>query len=214
MALNQTRRQAGGQQRIVQSLREVLDQIERCAELVGENQEAQALLDSAGDKLHAAIRGLRHGFSPLGEVPLDTCDLFDGLQALTTHARQAIGVPVHPMIDDAVCGALPTIQARHVLMIVREALANAILHAGARRMALRATVENERLIVRLSDDGRGFDLVEQRRRLPAKGGLALMQAHADAARGVLQVASVPGAGTIVTLTLPLASAGSRRSHAT
>ncbi len=209
MSPDSIRGNVDGRQSILRSMREVLDQIERCAEIIGNNQEAQALLDSAGDKLYGIMRELRRGTSPLGDLSLHGQDLKSGLEALTNHARQALGAPLELLIDGDVSAALGPVQAGHLLHIVREALANAILHAGASRMALRATVENQRLVLRLSDDGRGFDAKAQRHSL-VHGGLAVMQQRADAARCFLQVASAPGAGTIVTVTLPLRSQRTRQ----
>jgi signal transduction histidine kinase len=190
---------ANGRQSIIRSVGEALDQIERCAELVGDNQEVQALLDAASDKLRRTMRDLRRELSPLGEVALDARDLRASLHALVAQAQQVLGMQVEAYLDEAVSRALPPDQACHLLHVVREALANAILHAGAARMALRAQVENGRLVIRLSDDGCGFDV--RAARAAVRGGLALMHQHAAAANGLLQVESVPGAGTIVTLTV-------------
>lgn len=192
---------ANGRQSILRAVSEALDQIERCAELAGDNQEVQALLDAASDKLRRTMRDIRHELSPFGDVLLDGRDLRGGLEALASYARQALGAPLETFMDEAIRQALPPVQAVHVLQIVREALSNAIVYAGATRMALRAEVENGRLVIRLSDDGCGFDV--KGARTTARGGLAGMQQRADAARGVLQVESAPGAGTIVTLTVPL-----------
>jgi signal transduction histidine kinase len=102
-------------------------------------------------------------------------------------------------IDSAVDGCLSEEQRTHVLHIVREALANAVRHSGGTRLALRATVENRRFVVSISDDGRGFDPRAPR---PAAKGLANMQARAEAAGSLLQVESARGAGTIITVTSP------------
>lgn len=192
---------SNGRESILRSVSEALAQIEHCAELAGDNQPVQALLDAAGDKLRRTVRDLRREQSPMGDVLLDGRDLKGSLERLAFYARQVVGIPLEAFIDEEVGQVLPPEQATHVLQAVHEALCNAVLHAGASRMALRAEVENHRLVVRLSDDGRGFDVERVRRSL--QGGLAGMQQRADAARGLLQVESAPGAGSIITLTVPL-----------
>ncbi|MFZ5814053.1 MAG: sensor histidine kinase [Bacillota bacterium] len=192
---------SNGRQAILRSVAEVLDQIERCAELVGDNQQVQALLDDAGDKLRRTIRDLRLQMSPLGDLPLDGRDLHGSLSRLVEHVRQALGIPMEAFLDPQIGMVLPAVESGHVLHLVREAVANAVQHAGATRMALRAEVENHRLVIRLSDDGRGFDVKAPRS--PVQAGLSVMRQRAEAARGLLQVESAPGAGTIVTLTVPL-----------
>ncbi|MFZ5826842.1 MAG: sensor histidine kinase [Bacillota bacterium] len=192
---------SNGRNSIVRSVTEALAQIEQCAELAGDNQQVQALLDSVCDKLRRTVRELRQEESPLGSVLLDSRDLKGSLERLTLYARQVLGAPLESFIDENIGQALTTAQATHVLQVVQEALCNAVLHAGASRMALRAEVEQNRLVVRISDDGRGFDVKRARRLF--QGGLATMQQRVDAARGLLQVESAPGAGSIITLTVPL-----------
>lgn len=192
---------ANGRQGILRSVGDALRQIEHCAELAGENQELQALLDAAGDKLRRTMRDLRLELSPLGDLPLESRDLAGSLARLAEHARQVMAVTVETFIDAQVGAVLPPVQAGHILQIVREALENAIMHAGASRIALRAEVENQRLIIRLSDDGSGFDL--RTAAVPDLGGLAAMRQRADAIRGLLSIESACGAGTIVTLIVPL-----------
>lgn len=188
---------------ILKSLHEALAHVERCTELVGGNQEVQALLDAAGDRLRRCIRDLRHYLSPFAGVSLDGRDLYGSLERLAAYTREKLGAPLEAFIDPNVAGALPPNQAVHVLQLVREALENAVLHAGAGRMAIRAEVDSGRLVIRLSDDGLGFlvrDLGSGRHE-----GLLAMQQRAESVRGMLAVHSTPGAGTVVTLTVPVRS---------
>lgn len=191
---------ANGRQAILRSVDEALAQVERCAELVGDNQEVQLLLDSVGDKLRRTMRDLRQRLSPLGDVRLDGADLCGDLERMVAHARGVLDRPVEAFIDRSAAAALPRLQAGHVLHLVREALENAILHAGASRIALRVAVENGRLVVRLSDDGCGFPVRAPR---PLSPGLTVMQQRAESIQGLLAIDSAPGAGTIVTLTVPV-----------
>lgn len=188
---------------IVRSITEALCAVERCAELVGDNQAAQALLDSAGDKLRRVVRDVELAFSPLNPLVVHGQDLYAGLTGLAGYAQKAFGVELESYIDKAIAGAIPPAQANRVLQVVHEGLANALLHAGAKRVALRAVVEGRRLVIRLSDDGSGFDV--RAVRLRGDGGLATMQRRAEAIGGMLSVVSSPAAGTIVTLTVPLPS---------
>lgn len=194
---------ANARRAILKMLHEALSHLERCTELVGENQEVQGLLDAAGDRLRRCMRELRHYLSPFAGVLLDGRDLYGSLERLATYTRRTLGAPLEAFIDPGVSGALPPHQAGQVLQLVREALENALLHAGAGRMALRAEVENGRLVIRLSDDGLGF-LVRGLRSGPHEG-LAAMQQRAESVRGLLAVHSTPGAGTVVTLTVPVRS---------
>lgn len=187
--------------RLLDELHLAVSGIERCAETAGANQRVQALLDEAQDRLRRIARDLKAEVSPLGGAPTTAGDLHEGLQALIAHVRNASPLPVETRIDSAVRGLLPVPLSDHVLFVVRESLANAIQHAGASRLALRAAVESRRLVISVSDDGRGFvpgSPLSQRQQ-----GLKKMQARADAVKGLLQIESAQGVGTIVTLTVPI-----------
>jgi signal transduction histidine kinase len=192
------------QEQVLAAMRDTAAALERCSELAGDQQDVQVLLDGALDKLQSAMRGLHGDISPLGNPPLGQGDsVARSLENLMDLVQSASLLTVDTRIDDAVDGCLSEAQRTHVLHIVREALANAVRHSGGTRVALRATVENRRFVVSVSDDGHGFDSRAPR---PAGQGLAKMQARAEAARSLLQVESARGAGTIITVAIPLDTA--------
>jgi signal transduction histidine kinase len=59
--------------------------------------------------------------------------------------------------------------------------------------------EGSRVVFSVRDDGRGFDPASTR---TSSLGLIGMRFRVEAEGGVLSVASVPGAGTTITVTLP------------
>jgi signal transduction histidine kinase len=88
-----------------------------------------------------------------------------------------------------------------VLRIAHEALQNALRHAGAARIIVRMAGDGERLRVEIDDDGAGFDL--HSRDLRSKHlGLTSMEERARELGGSLELRSVPGTGTTVTLDVP------------
>jgi ligand-binding sensor domain-containing protein/signal transduction histidine kinase len=88
---------------------------------------------------------------------------------------------------------------RHVLLVFKEAVHNAVRHSGCAAAEASVAVADGRLRVVLRDDGKGFDAGERR----DGHGLASMAARARELGGTLDVTSVPGAGTTVRLDLPL-----------
>jgi len=98
---------------------------------------------------------------------------------------------------------------RHVYLIFKECIHNAVRHADCRRVEVTLETRHRVLRLRHSDDGKGFQP-------PVAGqghGLANMRRRAAEAGGELRIESEPGCGTIVTLQVPLAkkSAGTRIS---
>jgi signal transduction histidine kinase len=84
--------------------------------------------------------------------------------------------------------------------IAQEALANALRHSHAGRIAVYAAVNDRRLEVRVHDDGIGFDRAAVRgRRARRSLGLASMSERARLAGGRLNITSAPGRGTTVTV---------------
>lgn len=89
--------------------------------------------------------------------------------------------------------------------IVQEALTNVARHARASHVWIDLTREDKTLLLRVRDDGCGFDAVAMRER--AVGGASLgvlgMQERAALIGGQVEVHSVPGQGSTVLLKCPL-----------
>jgi signal transduction histidine kinase len=85
----------------------------------------------------------------------------------------------------------------------QEALANAVKHARASRIAIDLQVpdrDKHLLTLEVTDDGVGFDPSLSR---PGHLGLTTMAARADRLGGTLEVRSAPGAGSTVLVKVPL-----------
>ena len=85
-----------------------------------------------------------------------------------------------------------------VFRIVQEGLANARKHAGATRVEVLIGEDGGRRVVRISDDGAGF---EHEAHDGAGQGLKNMRLRAESVRAAFAVRSAPGLGTAVELTL-------------
>jgi signal transduction histidine kinase len=91
-----------------------------------------------------------------------------------------------------------------VVRVALEALTNVCKHTGAKRARFSLAREDLYGVLRIEDQGPGFDV-----RSPARGhfGLKVMKARAERIGGQLSVASAPGQGTTVTLRWPIAPSG-------
>ena len=93
----------------------------------------------------------------------------------------------------------------HVLLVVREALNNAVKYSAAGEIHLGASFNSAALTITVADNGRGFD--------PATcgaggNGLGNMRERAAALGGECRIDGRPGAGARVTLIVPWFSTGS------
>ena len=88
-----------------------------------------------------------------------------------------------------------------VFRILQESLTNVARHADATRVSVDLSRTASRLVLRVSDDGRGIDDAELRE----EGGLGIlgMRERAATLGGTLQVARAAGGGAAVTVKVPL-----------
>jgi signal transduction histidine kinase len=98
-------------------------------------------------------------------------------------------------------------QRRDIFLICKEALNNVARHAGCRRATLSLQVSEQQILVEIKDDERGFAAAAASVPLPENGrgghGLANMRARAARLGGSLGIASDPGHGTQLKLSIPL-----------
>lgn len=91
-------------------------------------------------------------------------------------------------------------EMRHNLFLVtKEALNNVVRHAHAREVCLRVKLTEESLNMTIEDNGQGF---EPDRAHPSADGVRNMHQRMETIGGYCEITSKPGAGTIITLSLP------------
>jgi two-component system, NarL family, sensor histidine kinase UhpB len=85
-----------------------------------------------------------------------------------------------------------------IYRVAQEALTNATRHSGAERIDVSLGRIDSRVVLEVSDDGRGFAFAEEGKGL----GLSGMRERALLVDGALEVDSRPGKGTTVRLEVP------------
>ena len=87
----------------------------------------------------------------------------------------------------------------HLFLAVKEALNNAVRHGGASEIGFRVRVLEDRLWIAIADNGSGFDTSGR-----SNGhGLLNLRNRLEHLHGQCELESAPGAGTIVSLQVPL-----------
>jgi len=171
------------------------DAVGRDRDIAGrELDRARELTDLTLLEVHAALAGLR---PPV----LEDLGLADALASL---ARSVAQVPVSVAADD---GRLPEHMEIALYRIAQEALQNVVKHADAASAEVELRCDATRALLRVSDDGRGFD-AGARADDPGSScyGLRSMAERAELIGGQLTVTSRPGVGTMVTAIVPLTPA--------
>jgi PAS domain S-box-containing protein len=132
----------------------------------------------------------------------------DGLVvALRTHvaaveARTGITV----VLDAGTVERMPSTIEEALFRIAQESLHNIVKHATAESARITIAASDSRCFMVTSDDGRGFDPSAVP---PGHLGLMGMAARAERLGGSLSVDSRPGAGTRISVELPLDDAADR-----
>lgn len=112
-------------------------------------------------------------------------------------------VRIEQRLDAEAVALIPPPHIAEIMNILREAVSNSLRHGRARHITLLAGRNDQQIALAVQDDGTGFAPASPRN---ATGhGLGNMQARAAALGGSLRIESVPGNGTRVLLTLPVAS---------
>jgi signal transduction histidine kinase len=174
-----------------------LDQLtgdEALHEIGAIRQELEQMRVVAGD----AYRQVRTTLSDLQAAP--SSDLESALHEATQAAARRAGFQIEA-VDEGASLPLPESTQRQIVYLLGEALNNVEKHAAASHIQLQTCWKKDRLWIRLSDDGRGFDTSVPQ--APGHFGLATMQQRALSIGGQLTIASYPGAGTEVCLSLPI-----------
>ncbi|MEV8070521.1 MULTISPECIES: GAF domain-containing sensor histidine kinase [unclassified Streptomyces] len=158
----------------------------------GELQQVAALAAEAADELRAAVVELR-------PAALDE----DGLVATLRTQIQVLDRAHSARVTFTAHGirALPAAQEEAVLRVAQEALHNALRHSGADHVDVTLERRGCGAVLRVADDGSGFDQHAVRgagRHL----GLVSMRDRASGAGGTLTVESAPGKGTAIEMEVP------------
>lgn len=161
---------------------------------------ARNKIEQAIDGLNNAIRDIRSYILDLRPRQFRGEDLMAGLQKLleefsaNSSANAVLDGPKDGLIS------LPTANATALFHICQEALANIAKHARADHAEVRLWTTNNRVLLQISDDGRGFDL--RKMNVTLGHGLSNMQARAHKVGGDVEINSAPEEGTTVIAWVP------------
>jgi signal transduction histidine kinase len=88
---------------------------------------------------------------------------------------------------------------REVFLIFKEAVNNAVRHSACANAGVTLEVDHGKLVLKVSDDGKGFD----QQTAEYGNGLMSIKARAEKLGGRLEIISAAGQGATVMLTTPL-----------
>ena len=166
------------------------------------SQQPQWSHDRLVEQLNHLIQEVRGMITSLNSGMIQDFDLAAELRSLQATYQQSGRLLVHLDLQATVLETLSTQECSELLNIAREALSNCARHAEATQVTIALRLEGTTIRLSIADDGQGFVPTEH----DGHGyGLANMRSRARKLGGILQVRSVNGHGTTISVdfSLPL-----------
>jgi signal transduction histidine kinase len=140
-------------------------------------------------------------------------DVLDGrtfpqaLKALATRLTQGTDVVCRVECSPDLTETLPDFIAGNLLILVQEAVSNAIRHAGTSEILVTCSLDSAGVVMHIEDSGKGFQPEASPGVQDGHFGLRSMRERIDLLHGSITIASQPGSGTRLTVHLPRSSFG-------
>ncbi|MBS0448272.1 MAG: cache domain-containing protein [Proteobacteria bacterium] len=151
--------------------------------VTGMDREIAALSQAIGE-----VRRISHDLRP---ALLDDLGLPAALEHIGNDLAERSGVRVH--VNAAVHEErLPELHAVSLFRVAQEALRNVERHAQAREIDIRLEDDGERLVLSITDDGRGFDVQHVELSKDRGIGLTNMRERVERNGGTFELESQPG----------------------
>lgn len=167
--------------------------------MVNDPVAIDARLAQAVDNIDRVIRDLRNYIFGLRPGVMADRQLERALRDLAAGFAEGGGAAIDVEADPRAVSLLAG-RAADVIPAAREALSNAVRHAGAGRIVLTLGISEGTATLEIADDGRGFRLEDA----AGKGhGLENLRERASRLGGKLEIDTEPGRGTRMRIGIPL-----------
>ncbi len=182
-----------------QSLSALLMEAGNVSALVPSSQELRPRLESIRKLAEGTMNVVRNMMLLLRPSMLDDFGLVPALQWQAREVSKRTGLRVHVSAEE-VADDLPDEHKTCIYRVAQEALNNAARHAQAHAIEIAVRQEPHRILLTVSDDGRGFTMNGVR-----GFGLLGIEERVNHLGGVFSIQSQPGRGTELSIALPLAA---------
>ncbi len=163
----------------------------------GDLEDTASYLEDMGKTAQSALREMRVLLHELRPLDLENEGLIEAIQNRLEAVERRVGIKAHLHSD--VTAELPSHLEKELYRIVQEALNNTLHHASAEKVSVRLQQTGEQLVVKISDDGVGYDLTTHE----SKGRMGLETMHERCQRlgGEFEIVTAPGEGFEVNVTV-------------
>ena len=178
------------------------------------SDQAGLRLDDSVHLLEEAAESIRDVMAELRPAVLDDYGLAAALRWYVETVSRRTSMTIHYK-DEGCCERLKDAVETNLFRIAQEALHNVLKHARATEATVKLDCDEHKISLSVSDNGVGFDPENQmaagkNRDFRGSWGLTIMNERARGSGGRLWIDSTPGAGTRITVDVPLAQAVHQR----
>lgn len=150
-----------------------------------------------------ATAEIRHVMFTLRPLALETQGLNEALRQLVEKTKSTFNQRIDMDIDENALLQLSDKQESALFYLVEEAVNNARKYAKASLIKLRVSLEGNLVIVRIIDNGVGFDPTKVTHKDRDHLGMVNMRDRAQGINGSFDIESRPGMGTTITVSVPV-----------
>lgn len=170
----------------------------RLEELMNELKEIEGMSLRATEEI-------RHVLFKLRPLALESQGLVAALNQLAEKMQSTYDQKVVIKVGSDVENILNDTQQGALFYLIEEGVNNARKYAEAETIQVQAGRRNDTLIVRVADNGKGFDTEAVDEGYDGRGsfGMVNMRERAEILEGTLSVSSAPGKGTTVEVVIPI-----------
>jgi signal transduction histidine kinase len=159
-----------------------------------------AEIEKSVEALEGAIADIRAYILDLRPRQLRHSNLLEGMQSLIREFRANTMVEVNLTGSPQDVDGLARPQMEALYHIFQESLSNTAKHARATMVSVRLWRQDDRVMLRVNDDGTGFEIAKPNRRIGH--GLSNMKARAEGVGGGIEVISIRKQGTTLLAWMP------------
>ncbi|MBN1424124.1 GAF domain-containing protein [Candidatus Fermentibacteria bacterium] len=167
----------------------------------GDSDDATNAIEEGKALLEDVVRRLKGLAADLRPPDLDILGITAALRLLVSQVSDRAGIPIKcsVKVHDADVGSRRSIV---VFRLVQESLNNIALHSEATRASIQLSGRDGRVVVRVKDDGKGFDTQSIASAPTCHMGIRAMREMVASVHGAFEVKSIVGQGTQIHVALP------------
>lgn len=152
-----------------------------------------------------AVEEIRHVMFKLRPLILESRGLGAALEQLAEKMQQTYGQAMRTYTEQQIEHLLDVNQQGAIFYLIEEAANNARKYAEANMIRASVTVQEDSIVVKITDNGKGFNVEEVAGGYDERGsfGMVNMRERAELLDGMLDLKSVPGKGTQITAFIPI-----------